>query len=44
MLGAYYGPRRARSGSPESFSLGADAVDSRVTGDEYILGRTGEQR
>jgi hypothetical protein len=44
ILGAYYGAPRARSGFPESFSLGVDTLDSHATEDEHILGKTGEQR
>ena len=37
-------PPGARSGSPESFPPGVDALDSRATGDDHIPGETGEQR
>jgi hypothetical protein len=37
-------PPGSRSGSPESFSPGVDALESHATGDGHIPGETGEQR
>jgi hypothetical protein len=34
----------ARPGSPESFSLGVDALGSNATRDDHIPGKRGEQR
>ncbi len=41
--GARHGPPEPVL-APESFSPGVDALDSRATGDEHILEKTGEQR